>query len=292
MQPDESAELIIGSERERCAELALVLAAQGIDSQVGWNGSAWVLRIPQAALSAARFEIAAYQAESVSRSSGSAPVLSRTGNPWIGVAVYVTILLGMGFLAADMLFGIDWFARGRMDGGRLLNGEWWRPVTALSLHADLPHLLGNIAFGAFFGHTAARYLGSGFGWFVILTSGALGNAVNGLISGAGHRSIGASTAVFAALGLLSAYFWRRGFPANASRRERLAPVIAGIGLLAFTGTGGANTDLGAHLFGFICGFGAGLLVARFGFPARPAGQLIAGIVALSLFVAAWSVAVI
>jgi hypothetical protein len=34
-------------------------------------------------------------------------------------------------------------------------------------------------------------------------------------------------------------------------------------LLAFTGTGGENTDLFAHLAGFIAGFCSGLLFARF-----------------------------
>ena len=68
--------------------------------------------------------------------------------------------------------------------------------------------------------------------------------------------------MFAALGLLTAYTWRRGFLRETPWRGRIAPIVAGIGLLAFTGTAGENTDLTAHLFGFVAGFGGGLALAR------------------------------
>jgi membrane associated rhomboid family serine protease len=197
----------------------------------------------------------------------------------------------MALLAPELLLGVDWLAAGRMDGGRSLIAEWWRPLTALTLHADAAHLLGNALFGSFFGYSVARYLGGGFSWLLILACGALGNLANGYLSGPDHRSIGASTAVFAALGILSAYCWRRGFPSQASQRERMAPVVAGIGLLAFTGTAGVNTDIGAHLLGFLAGFGGGLVVARTGFPQSDKLQLACGVAALGLLVAAWLAAI-
>ena len=46
-------------------------------------------------------------------------------------------------------------------------------------------------------------------------------------------------------------------------RARIAPIVAGLGLLAFTGTGGENTDLVALLLGFVSGLGCGLGFARF-----------------------------
>jgi membrane associated rhomboid family serine protease len=193
--------------------------------------------------------------------------------------------------ASGMVLGVDWLARGGMNGGLLFAGEWWRPVTALTLHADAAHLLGNAAFGSFFGHSVARYLGGGAGWLAILVCGALGNLANGLLMGADHRSIGASTAVFAALGLLTAWCWRRGFPPGASRRERLAPVAAGIGLLAFTGTGGIDTDLGAHLLGFSAGFAGGLAFARCGIPQGRGAQLACGAAAGTIVTLAWIAAV-
>jgi len=111
------------------------------------------------------------------------------------------------------------------------------------------------------------------------------------VQDAGHRSIGASTAVFAALGLLVAYTWRRGFFRDTPWRGRIAPIVAGLGLLAFTGTSGENTDLGAHLFGFIMGFGSGLVLARFASvtwlrSARLQG--VSGALAALLVLAAWA----
>jgi hypothetical protein len=65
-----------------------------------------------------------------------------------------------------------------------------------------------------------------------------------------------------------------------------------LGLLAFTGTAGENTDLGAHLFGFIAGLAAGLALARFASVAwlrTPRVQRVAGALAAVLLVAAWVV---
>jgi hypothetical protein len=63
-------------------------------------------------------------------------------------------------------------------------------------------------------------------------------------------------------------------------------------LLAFTGTAGENTDLGAHLFGFIAGLGAGLALARFApveWLRAARVQRVAGALAALLLVAAWVV---
>lgn len=286
MQPEEFTDILICEDRAQCAELALVLESQSIYPQVRWDGRHWILSVADESVPAARRELADYAAESrrieAPRRARPAP-----GSPWPGVVVYALVIVAMALVAPEMRLGFDWLAAGRMDSGRMLAGDWWRPVTALTLHADAAHLLGNAFFGGFFGYSVARYVGGGFGWFVIVVCGALGNAANGVLSGADHRSIGASTAVFAALGILSAYCWRCGFRPGASRRERLAPVVAGLGLLAFTGTGGVNTDIGAHLLGFVTGFGAGLLIARFGFPTAQRTQLLAAALALGIVLVAW-----
>ena len=42
---------------------------------------------------------------------------------------------------------------------------------------------------------------------------------------------------------------------------RVGPIVGGVALLMFTGTGDANTDIGAHLMGFLAGLAAGMLLA-------------------------------
>ena len=69
------------------------------------------------------------------------------------------------------------------------------------------------------------------------------------------------------------------------------PVVGGLALLMFTGTGGENTDVGAHLMGFVCGFGAGLAMVRLGnVPRDPKTQRAAGAIAVGLIVVSWIVA--
>ena len=112
--------------------------------------------------------------------------------------------------------------------------------------------------------------------------------LNTMLLDSSHRSVGASTAVFAALGLLAGFVWRARLMSQERWPYRLGPVIGGIALLAFTGTGDENTDIGAHLAGFLCGFATGtaltLAAERL---ANPLLQKLAGAASLALLVAAW-----
>ena len=291
MDRDDFTDIRVCEGSGRAEELSLVLTARAIESRVRFDARGWVLSVAADSVAAAELELAAYTAE-VPRGMARSVAPPPHGRPWPGIAAYVGIIMTVALAAGSLSFGVDWLARGGMDGARLFAGEWWRPITALTLHADAGHLLGNAFFGSFFGYSAARYFGGGTGWLAILVCGSLGNLANALLLGAAHRSIGASTAVFAALGLLTAWCWRRGFPPGASRRERFAPVVAGIGLLAFTGAGGVGTDVGAHLTGFVAGFAGGLVFARFGTPRGRAAQLACGIAALAAVALAWTAAIV
>ena len=231
---------------QRCREAGLVLTALQIDHEVGRADGRWVIAVPRESASRARAELREYAEESRRPPVGKLP-MPELGTGWRGVAAYIGVLLAVALCARQNAYGHDWLGLGRIDSARILAGEWWRTVTALTLHVDFSHLAGNIVFGAFFGLYVGRYLGSGAGWAAILGGGALGNALNVLIQPGRHLAIGASTSVFAALGILVAYTWRRGFLKHTPWRTRVAPVVAGIGLLAFTGTGsgveGNNVDV-------------------------------------------------
>ena len=119
--------------------------------------------------------------------------------------------------------------------------------------SGLAHLTANLVFGAAFGYFAGQLFGTGLAWAGILLGGSLGNYLSAWLQGPGHRSIGASTAIFAALGLLSAFTWRRWRRPGEKLLKRWSPIFAGIALLAYTGAGGERTDVLAHLTGFVCG---------------------------------------
>ena len=162
----------------------------------------------------------------------------------------VTILL-IYILQRDQAFSLDWWRAGMSHAGLIREGEWWRAVTALSLHADTVHLAGNLVFGLVFGFLAGQLLGWGLAWSGMLLAGALGNALNAFVQAPGHTSIGASTAVFATLGILAAYTWKR----RRTQINRWVPLGGGVALLAFLGMGGERTDIFAHF----AGFGSGCL---------------------------------
>jgi membrane associated rhomboid family serine protease len=111
-------------------------------------------------------------------------------------------------------------------------------------------------------------LGSGLAWSLLLGAGFLGNLVNAYLQPSNHSSVGASTAVFGAVGILAAINLVRN--SHKLRKRWILPVAAALALLALLGTEGKNTDLGAHLFGFIYGGCLGLiteyLIGRHGRP--------------------------
>ena len=275
----------------RVNELALVLTARGVPFQRQPGIGGWELWVPLAMAPVAATELTLYKHENA-RQIGSRP-LDEVGAGRSGVAWYVATLLAVFFALHTGLFNRDWLGAGRLEAGSLLDGEWWRAFTALTLHVELDHLGGNLAFGAFFGYFVGRYLGHGVGWLAVLLAAGGANVLNAWVQSPAHRSIGASTAVFAALGLLVAYTWRRGFLRDTPWRARIAPIVAGLGLLAFTGTAGENTDLGAHLFGFIAGFALGGALGHFAPTAwlkSTRVQRVCGAIAALLLVAAWAAA--
>jgi rhomboid protease GluP len=249
----------VGLDEPRANELALVLIARGIVQQRRAGPSGLELWVPVESAAAAATELGQYRRENARR-IGTRPI-SYVADGWPGVAAYVAVLLAVFVATRESLLGLDWFGVGRFEAGAVAAGQWWRTITALTMHIEFDHLGGNLVFGVFFGLFVGRYLGVGIGWLTVVAAGAVANGLGALVEAPEHRSLGASTAVFAALGLLVAYTWRRGFLRETPWRSRIAPIVAGLGLLAFTGTAGENTDIGAHLFGFIAGFGGGLLLA-------------------------------
>jgi len=173
---------------------------------------------------------------------------------WIGSLIYAVVMLGIAWCAGANIGDRDWYDAGVLRRSALVAGEAWRFVTALTLHGDVGHILGNLAFGIPYSFFAAQLMGGGRAWLSILLAATLGNSFDALLMDDQRGSIGASTAVFAMLGLVGAFAWRRGQGRFNSWAHRAAPLIAAVALLAITGAGGENTDVIAHLAGF--GFGA------------------------------------
>ena len=152
-----------------------------------------------------------------------------------------------------------WFLAGAVDSEKIVaQGQWWRLITALTLHADQVHLVGNCVVGAFIVHLLCKTTGYGTGWLALLFSGAAGNLMNSVLRQSAHHSVGFSTAVFAAIGIFCGM--QLAIRRATLLKQLIVPLGAGTGLLAMLGTQGEHTDLGAHFFGFGCGLICGLLL--------------------------------
>ena len=259
---DELSVVYESSSRQACSERALVLLSLSIPHQAYHEEMRSVLLVPSSVAERAKYELWLYEQENRAPKKTPARITPIYQNGVPGAVVYVTVICLVAWFAGTGAFGFDWLGAGRIDGALIRHGEWWRTLTALTLHSGIRHLLGNIGFGALFGVFAGRLVGPGVAWLSIVIASGLANTLNTVLLESTHRSIGASTAVFAALGLVAAYVWRARLMAQDRWPYRLGPVIGGIALLAFTGTGDANTDIGAHLAGFVCGFGSGVVLAN------------------------------
>ena len=160
-----------------------------------------------------------------------------------------------------------WFTVGTASADAILHGQWWRAVTALTLHANLPHLLGNVVATLLFVSAVGRALGPGLGALAIIASSAVANLLTAAVHHTRYLSVGASTATFAALGIMAGIgAWRR-WRVLPQRRRAWLPIGAGLGLFAMLGVG-EPIDVFAHLFGLAVGCLFGVVTARL-FPRRP-----------------------
>ncbi len=188
-----------------------------------------------------------------------------------------------------------WFRVGIADTDAILSGAIHQVVTALTLHADAQHLLGNALVGGLLFAILHRRFGAGLGTLVIVLAGSTGNLLNAWWHGAAHRSLGASTAVMGALGALAATQFVLNRARQPSRKAVItwAPLVTGAALL---GTFGASptSDLHAHGFGFLSGVVLGLVAA---YPIRHRdqplplwSQILFGTIATALIGGAWAAA--
>ena len=169
-------------------------------------------------------------------------------------------------------------------------GEWHRAITALTLHSGAGHVAGNAVGLGLFGTAVCSLVGTGVGWLMILLSGVLGNVLNAYLYGSRHLSIGASTAVFGAVGVLAAMQFFRRKKLKRQRARAWLALGAGFALLGFLSTG-ERTDVMAHVFGFLVGLVLGAahaLLRRRPLPALV--QIACGVVAVGLLAGAWLVA--
>jgi len=279
--------------RRECNERLLVLTAVGVDAVITVAPGEFLLQVAAADAGYAARHLRQYDAENPPPAPPPPPPPLH-GYAWIGCAGYVLVLVGVAWVLSNGLVRLDAFDLGELDAARVQAGQWWRAWTALTLHLDAPHLAANLGAGIWFGYLAARQMGGGTAWLITVMGAALANLFEGLLGPPEHRAVGASTAVFAALGAMSAYSWRERFALPQRWARRWGPLIAGVILLGWTGSAaeGSDVDVVAHVGGFAAG---ALLGAAAALPVtrrllRRVPQWLLGVAALGSIAIAWACA--
>jgi membrane associated rhomboid family serine protease len=275
--------------RRRADEWAVVLAAAGIAHWLRHRLDGWALLVLPGDAGAALEALDAYDRENAPAAAGTAEAAPVRHAVVVGVAVALGLAVVFGLAGPRGARGA-WLAAGSADAARMLAGEWWRAVTALTLHADARHLFSNAVTGVLLVSAVCRQLGPGLGLWLLLLAGAGGNALTAAAYGDDHVSVGASTALFGALGLLAALRIAPGRVGTRARRSWVV-VAASLLLLALLGVG-PEADILAHLFGFLVGGGLGLLATRalLRLPPPPAQWALLGLAGLSA-AGAWVLAI-
>lgn len=154
----------------KCREFGLVLEAMGFDSHVTQSGNRFYLLVEEHLAERAFTQLRLYVAENAEKEVLAKP-LRPFAEGYIGAYLYAFVLLLVAGLESASFMGHGWQSSGVAHSEKIFTGEWWRTITALTLHADAAHLIGNIGFGALFGLMVSQYIGRGAAWFSILMAG-------------------------------------------------------------------------------------------------------------------------
>lgn len=282
--------LLVTVDLHLAEEWKLVLLSQGLSPSLRWSVDGLVLSVPAAELDSARAGLSAYERENSPRvETVPAPVFSQSA--LVGSAIAGLLIPLFFSVTVKWLPEVSWFERGSADAYRILQGELWRTVTALTLHADVAHAVSNAFAAALFFGAVFSMLGTGLGFALVLLAGAGGNLANAWLQGWPHVSLGASTAVFGALGLLGGLSVAGHRRRAVGRRRAWLPIFAALALLGMLGTGGERVDVWAHLLGLLVGGVLGIVIAALApHPPGPRIQWIWGSGAVGMLVYCWILA--
>ena len=259
MNQDSQTLLRVTGDQHLAEEWELVLLAQGLSPSLQRSPDGVLLSVREDEVERALASLSAYEQENPRKVAERIEPME-TGTILAGSAVALMLLLFF-FVTDQWLPALPWFDRGSADAQRILQGELWRMVTALTLHADVAHALSNAVAAFLFFSAVASMVGVGLGGALVLLAGTGGNIANAFLHGSPHVAVGASTAVFGAIGILGSLGVARRRPSALSRWRAWLPLAAALALLGMLGSSGERVDIWAHLCGLLVGTVLGVLIA-------------------------------
>jgi membrane associated rhomboid family serine protease len=283
--PGEEAAVRETANPTQAGDWALVLAAAGLAYRLEAREGRFVLSVAAGDQAPAVAALAAFDAEAPAKPVPPAPDAGPS-------ALGVLAALGLGamfYVAGPADAHSRWIDAGAAVSQRIVAGQWWRAVTALTLHGDLQHLVWNVVACLIFVTAVGRWLGGGLGAIAILFTASVGNLATAAVHRTNFTSIGASTATFAALGLCAGLQVVRRLREGSRRAYAWLPLGAGLAFFMLALRQGVDTY--AHLFGLGLGALVGSAAALGNVRApRTTVQMLLAAAALGAVVSAWVLA--
>ena len=272
---------------EQRSTYTLVLSAMDIYFLALENETGWLILVQDEDYEQARHQIEQYLAET--EADTPAPQPDNGGYPATASGLWAALLLMLWQIHISADGGLSEVVRKYgASAAKILNGEFYRTVTALVIHADPVHLAANMVGLALFGTAVCSLTGWGMAWFLILITGIVGNYLTAVFYQALHTAVGASTSIFGAMGILCGHQFITKIRIPGQRFKALLPLGGGMALLSFIGSG-ERADIVAHLLGFLAGIGIGILYAFWDSkPADKSLQVACFLVAIIILTMAWS----
>jgi len=211
--------------------------------------------------------------------------VSRLGAPATVFLVAVNVLVYLVTVAQGS--GLDrpggqLFTDGALVGGAIdLNGDWYRLVTAMFLHASLLHLGFNMLALYWLGSVVEQALGTWRFVLVYFVAGIAGSTGALLLTGPLAITVGASGAIYGIMGalLILEYLSTGSFAGQA-----MGLIVLNLALSVAI----PNISLGGHLGGLVGGIAATYALAHFRYSRSrwlgPASAVAVGVVALAVAV--------
>ena len=172
------------------------------------------------------------------------------------------LILGLGAIFAwqlstgALLSEQSVIAAGALVRDRVLQGEWWRILSATVLHGNVEHLVGNAMSLYILGMASEHAYGTRSMLTIYLVSGIAGSLLS--VAASPGPSVGASGAIFGLMGAVMVLFWKH-HDELLVRDKRIGVVIAVWALFTVvTGLMTPMIDNAAHIGGLLGGMAVSL----------------------------------
>jgi len=143
----------------------------------------------------------------------------------------------------------------------VLDGEWWRLLSAMFLHGGMTHLLMNMFSLYLIGRGVEQYFNTTSYLSIYLFSGLLGGLASLYIHPA-SVGVGASGAIFGIFGAMAGFFLAHRDKIEAHTKAFMKEFAIIIGINLVLGFSIPSVDVSAHVGGLVVGFIGGYVVSK------------------------------